>query len=302
MKPKRIVLTGATGWIGSNVLKRIVTENAEILAIGRKQLSFTKNDGANVCYLRKDLKELKTSDLISFKPDYCIHLAWFTKPVEYWRSPINYECMKNSQVLIERCLEVGVQRFFIAGSCAEYQPCEKPIEESHLLNTQSDSAYIQSKLNLLDWINKKFKHSDTGTSWVWGRIFYPFGPGAPKGKLTDWLWDRLSRGEPVELKYPHSIKDYIHIDDVSEAIWRLTMSEIIGPANIGTGQGISILEIAQLMQKKIGSKSGVITESDHEWRTQNPDPLPKILADTKKLDEIGFKPQMTPFTTESIST
>lgn len=290
MKPQRVIVTGATGWIGRNLVNRLSEEKTTVMAIGRRAPDDPIFRNPDVEYLRADLGSIQPEALKTFQADACVHLAWYTEPGQYWNSPINEQCLKDSQNFLTSCAAAGVKKFFIAGTCAEYGPCREPIKETHPLNTGSDSRYVQSKLALYDWVQNQFPKIAPDLEWIWGRVFYPFGPGGPAGKLTDWLWRELSEGRTVELRYPDSVKDYIHVEDIADAIWILLNQKVSGPVNIGSGTGTSVRAIAEMMRDKIGVKAGIISESDPEWRSQNPDPMSYVVADLQRLAAFGFQP------------
>ena len=288
----RLVIIGATGWIG-RALIRLATENkVPVLAIGRREPSGSLFNPPNIQFIKCDIQRPDIKAIRAFKPTAGVHLAWYTQPGDYWNSDLNWRCLESSQAFLSACMELGIHRFFVAGTCAEYLPGDNsPIAESHPINRDSNSAYVKSKIQLLDWLEANFPQNGSAINWIWGRIFYPYGPGSPSGKLLDWLWKSLTGDEKIELKYPDSIKDFIHIQDVASAIWSALNSDINGPVNIGTGVGYSIQEIAQQLQKSAGPESHGFSESNLQWRQEHPDPLPHVVADIQKLRSINWSPK-----------
>lgn len=288
----RLVVTGATGWIGRALIKHATAQDVPVLAIGRHEPTDPLFKHPNIQFLKCDIQRPDLETLRAFQPTACVHLAWYTQPGDYWESDLNWSCLESSQTFLSSCMELGIHRFFVAGTCAEYLPgANLPIAESHPIHRDSDSAYVKSKIQLLDWLEANFPQNGSSHNWVWGRIFYPYGPGSPFGKLIDWLWKSLAGDQKIELKYPDSIKDFIHIQDVASAIWSALNSEINGPVNIGTGVGYSIREIAQQLQKAAGPESPGFSESDLNWRLEHPDPLPHVVADIQKLKSINWSPK-----------
>lgn len=126
-------------------------------------------------------------------------------------------------------------------------------------------------------------------SWSWYRIFYVYGAGEHPDRLSASILQRLSQRHDVVLRTPQSVKDYIHVDDVASAmIWGLERN-LNGPINIGSGEGIRIVDFARAAAAVLG------IEADHIKDSQPPavDPFPVTVADISKLRASGWEPQVT---------
>jgi nucleoside-diphosphate-sugar epimerase len=90
------MVTGASGFIGTHIVKALEARGAEVHA------------------LRRD-------DACDIRPDVCIHAAWYTEPGKYLNAPENLECVRESLALAQRLTEMGCRRFIGVGTCAEYR-------------------------------------------------------------------------------------------------------------------------------------------------------------------------------------
>ena len=124
-----------------------------------------------------------------------------------------------------------------------------------------------------------------GKHFCWGRIFYPYGVGEHPDRLCSALIRKLTRGEKLVLKTPHSTKDYIYIEDLAAAILLTVEKQFTGTINWGTGVGISVREIADQIATMLGRPD--LVENADPLQT---DPLGCVVADAKKLRELGWKP------------
>jgi dTDP-6-deoxy-L-talose 4-dehydrogenase (NAD+) len=129
--------------------------------------------------------------------------------------------------------------------------------------------------------------ADTGVALAWARIFYPYGEGEHPARLVSSLINRFRRGESVTLNSPASVKDYIHVQDVAEALLRVVECGFAGPVNIGTGEGVTVGSIGQRLAE-------LMSRPDLLRIPAQPviDPLGFVVADTTRMRSLGWQPQV----------
>ncbi|MEI2725300.1 MAG: NAD(P)-dependent oxidoreductase [Verrucomicrobiota bacterium] len=125
-----------------------------------------------------------------------------------------------------------------------------------------------------------------GTQFCWGRVFYPYGVGEHPARLCSALLQKLRRGEPLVLKTPHSTKDYIYIEDLAAAILLTVEQQFAGTINWGTGIGISVRQLADTLAAMLGRPELVAELSPPET-----DPLGFVVADATRLRQLGWQPR-----------
>jgi nucleoside-diphosphate-sugar epimerase len=126
-----------------------------------------------------------------------------------------------------------------------------------------------------------------GWDFCWGRVFYPYGVGEHPARLCSSLIQKLQRGEKLALKTPNSLKDYIYIEDLAAAILLTMEKKFTGTINWGAGTGVSVREIAEIAATRLGRPELV--------ENQNPpavDPFPFVVAESTKLQNLGWRPQV----------
>src|SRR5689334_19533914 len=116
---KKVLITGASGFIGRECLSLLTDLNYEVYALTSKTPSFFLE---NVQWIKFDLlKDFSIDDLLKkIKPSHLLHLAWVTTPGKLWEAKENLDWLELSTHLIEAFAHNGGKRAVLAGTCAEY--------------------------------------------------------------------------------------------------------------------------------------------------------------------------------------
>src|SRR5262249_27544022 len=96
------------------------------------------------------------------------------------------------------------------------------------------------------------------------RLFNLYGPGQPRGYLVADVLHSIEIGEPIRFRNPRAVLDFVHVDDVSEAICRAAERMPTDGArvfNIGTGKATGVLEVAEAMVRLAGAGEELIDRS-----------------------------------------
>src|SRR2546423_14534143 len=117
---KRVLLTGATGFVGRQCIPPLLNRGYEIHAISSRAPD--ENISADVCWHQVDL--LRALDiqrlLVKISASHLLHCAWYAEPTKYWEAPENYEWVRASTNLFTAFSRSGGERAVGVGSCAEY--------------------------------------------------------------------------------------------------------------------------------------------------------------------------------------
>ena len=282
---KRILLTGATGFIGRYCLQLLsAAENSEIHAVSSNE---QKKNGLNVHWHQTDLLDSgQVSELLAqVKPSHLLHFAWYAVPGKYWNSIENIRWVQASLALLHAFFLHGGQRAVAAGTCAEYDwkygYCSEnltPLVPATLYGTCKHSLQI-----MLDAFSKQTVFSSS-----WGRIFFLYGPHEHPQKLVSSVIRSLLRGKPARCTHGNQIRDYLYVQDVAEAFIALLNSKVQGPVNIASGHPITLKDIILKIAKKTNRQNlvelGVIPTLANEPHL--------LIADVKRLfDEVGWRPK-----------
>ncbi|MGD0950820.1 MAG: NAD(P)-dependent oxidoreductase [Methanotrichaceae archaeon] len=250
---KRVLVTGATGFIGRHCLPILSARGYEVHAVSMRS-SF---DGISDIHWHKVdlLNSSKLRDLVAdVMPSHLLHFAWYAVPGKYWTSLENIRWVKSSLDLLQAFVANGGERAVMAGTCAEYDwrygYCSEkitPLVPSTLYGTCKHSLQI-----ILDSLSKQ-----TGLSSAWGRIFFLYGPYEHQDRLTSSVIRSLLMGERARCSHGNQIRDFLYVRDAADAFVALLESDIEGPVNIGSGRPIVLRDIMQKISDKIIHRDNV---------------------------------------------
>lgn len=261
---KKIILTGATGLIGKEVLPLLKKEGFEVLALSSKTCNlFNKNEIDSV--------------FKAFRPAYLLNFAWCTTG-DYLNSELNYKFLEAGMNMLSAFKQNGGRRAVFAGTCFEYKFKDAPLKENDELNPLT--IYAKCKVELFKQATEYCIQN--GISFGWGRIFYVYGENENEKRLTSYLINNLKNNKTTEIKCGQLIKDYMYTKDIAAAFVKFLCSNTQGALNICTGIGISLADYATTIAQKL-DKTEYLTIKNEE--TSQP---PVILGDNSKLKQIGF--------------
>jgi len=281
---KKVLLTGATGFIGRHCIPLLIQQGYEVHAITSKT---TPPNQPLIKWHCIDLLETKVvaSFIAELKPTYLLHLAWYTIPSKYWTATENLEWVQASLNLLFNFHRHGGQRVVMAGSCAEYDwqygYCKEditPLVPNTLYGTCKHS--LQTILTAFAQQNQ--------LSWAWGRIFFLYGPHEYPQRLVSSVINALLKNQPAKCSHGNQIRDFLHVQDVASAFVALLDSEVIGAVNIASGIPVTlksvIFEIANLIGNPELVQLGAISSPTNEPHL--------LVADISRLEnEVKWQPQ-----------
>ncbi|GIW22437.1 MAG: CDP-4-dehydro-6-deoxy-D-gulose 4-reductase [Candidatus Sericytochromatia bacterium] len=240
---KKLLLTGASGFIGKNLIKYL--DNYKVIAIVNKNKIEEKT---NLYQIKLDLNNfLLLENLIKEeKPEILIHLAWITDNKTYLNSQGNLKWLSISKKLIDLFIKNNGKKLLVAGSCAE--------------DYFKETLYSKTKANLKDYCFSK------NIDITWLKIFFPFGPGDKKEKLIPSIINSGLKNKDFYLKEPENIIDYIYIDDLVFIIYKVLKENKLGTVEIGTGKGYKLIDIANKIYNLIGSNAKINYNKRHKDR------------------------------------
>ncbi len=279
-----ILLTGATGFIGAAFTRLALSRGHRVagLIIPSEAVPPELPGSANLLWLRGTLEDAPWEQIARFGPHVCVHTAWITTPGTYLESPENFRFFEASRSFLRQVRELGTNHLVGLGTCIEYQITHQPLSEERTPVVPT-TIYARCKNEL-----RLALETDAGRQgfvFCWGRVFYPYGPREHPARLCSSIIQKLARDEKVMLKTPHSVKDYIFIEDLAAALLLVVEKKFSGPINLGTGAGVTVKEIAQTLGDMMG-RAQLIEEA----KPPEADPLGYVVADASRLRQLGWSP------------
>ena len=260
----RILVTGGAGFLGSHLCDRLINEGHEILCLD----NFFTGRRQNIAHLLQNPKfELIRHDVIDpFKVevDQIYNLACPASPPHYQYNPI--KTTKTSVMGAINCLGLAKRvraRVFLASTSEVYgDPTVHPQDETYWGNVNPigrRSCYDEGK-RCAETLFFDY-HRENGVDIRVVRIFNTYGPRmlADDGRVVSNFIVQALKGENLTVYGDGSqTRSFCYVDDLIDGFVRLMNQEkTVGPVNIGNPGEFTMLELAELVLKKVGGKSKV---------------------------------------------
>jgi nucleoside-diphosphate-sugar epimerase len=284
---KQILITGATGFVGSHAIESALASGFQVTAVARSRVL---EPLPGVEYRQVDLfDEEQVSYLVkSIRPSNLLHTAWVVNPADRWTSPENSRWLVASKVLLKEFVEAGGQRVVVTGSCAEYdwsasQPCDEITTP-----TRPHTLYGRCKNELREW-SMEFGDKN-GVGVAWGRLFFLHGPREHPDRLVPSVVCALLDDKPVACTTGTQQRDYLCVSDAADALISLLQSDLTGPVNIASGSAVAIREMVEQIARTFGRLDLV----QFGVRPTPPSDPPILVANTNRLShELQWHPRFS---------
>jgi len=274
---KRVLLTGASGFIGRYAVSELLKNNYEVHALYHKTKPVEKE---HVIYHQADLFDYSQQESLmsEIKPTHLLHFAWYAVPGLYWNSLENLRWVQASLELLKLFRQYEGQRAVLAGTCAEYDWSFGYCSEG-VTPTRPSTLYGTCKNSLQEMVAQFSKQ--TGLSSAWGRIFYLYGPFEDRSRLIPYVINSLLQDQQAKFTHGRQIRDFLYVQDVASAFVALLESDVMGPVNIASGQPIALKNMIYKIADKLGRSDLVQLGA---LPAQDNDPC-VLIADVRQLSE-----------------
>lgn len=270
MNNSRIALvTGATGFIGSNLVRRLLGEGYDVHILSR-DVSRAWRVKDILSSLRVHEIDLRDADklekvVVEVKPDYIFHLAIggvYTGPNLSDRDLFEMNLMGTIN-LIEAANKIDYKAFVNTGSSGEYGKKDLIMKETDVCEPANSYGITKYAATLYASLIARSKNKPIVTL----RLFSPYGPYEDPNRLISYVIKTALKNEKLLMASPNSVRDFIYVEDIAEAYIKclVVASKYRGEIfNIGSGREVTVEQAVNKIIELSGSKSSL------KWNTKPP--------------------------------
>jgi GDP-L-fucose synthase len=285
-----ILIAGATGLVGSAILRELERVGKQVKGISSKDVDLLDRR-STFAYI----KDFNPSAIIDAAARVGGIGANNSRPVDFLTQ--NIQIQSN---LLDAAHEANVKNFvFLGSSCIYPRDCAQPIKEEYIMTgalEQTNSAYAIAKiagLELIKSYRKQYGHKwisvmptnlygpndnfDLENSHVFPALIRKFIEGKRNNAQSVTLW---GSGSPK--------REFLHVDDLAKAILVcLEKYDSDQHINVGTGEDIEIKVLANKIANLAGFTGEIV------WDKAKPDGTPRKVLNVSKITNLGWKPSIT---------
>lgn len=248
---KKILITGASGFVGRQILKALMVDKHDISVIVRDKEGKNIPPGVNILETEDlfDESYVRLTEILKSQ-DILIHSAWYTEPGKYLTSPLNLHCLTGTLKLAQAFGEMGGKRFIGIGTCFEYDLNRGILSVQTPLNPTT--LYAACKVSVFQVLNQLLPA--LGVEFLWCRLFYVYGENEDPRRLVPYLKEQLKSGQPADLSSGNQIRDFINVQEAGQMIADYSLSSREGSINICSGVPITVRQFAEQIADQFGRR------------------------------------------------
>jgi dTDP-6-deoxy-L-talose 4-dehydrogenase (NAD+) len=241
----RILVTGATGFLGRHVIPTLLQRGHAVIAtaVESQEVAMRSPWLSQCSYVQYDLSHRDSSVFLRMgKPDTLLHLAWQGLPhyTELYHIEQN---LWSNYYFIKDMVCGGLRDLTVTGTCFEYGMREGCLDES--MEPQPANAYAVAKDSLRRFLDMLQVHMPFQLRWV--RLFYMYGPGQSPNALLAQLQAALDRGDSVfNMSGGEQVRDYLPVEVMAERIVACAVQQQVrGPINCCSGSPVTVRALVE---------------------------------------------------------
>lgn len=291
---KRVIITGATGFVGANLARRLIQDGHDVHLFLRPGYNPWRIENisqkSKLHILNFSDQQALCAEVAAIQPEWVFHLA--ASGAYSWQTDLSQMVQTNflgTINLVEACLQTGFDTFINTGSSSEYGYKNTASTETEWLEPNSHYAVTKASATLFC----RFTAQSSSVRLFTLRLYSAFGPFEDPKRLMPTLIREGLMGRLPALVNPDTARDYVYIDDVIDAYLLAAEKpnqESGAVYNIGAGLQTYLREVVQVARQVLD------IQQEPEWGS-----MPQRLWDTnswvannqKAQTELGWHPRFT---------
>ncbi len=291
---KRVMITGASGFVGANLARRVLHDGYDVHLLVRPQHSpWRIEDIRPHVHLHEVAFEDKGSlqqVVRNIKPDWVFHLA--AHGAYSWQTDLQQMVKTNilgTMNLLESCVDIGFEAFVNTGSSSEYGYKDHAPSETESLEPNSHYAVTKASATMFCLYTAQTRGVRISTL----RLYSAYGPFEDPMRLIPSLIVRGLIGQLPPLSSPDIARDYVYVSDVVEAymLAATVENQDLGAIyNVGTGVQTPLRDVVELTRGLLNIRTEPVWGSmpNRKWDTNI-----WIADNTRIKQELGWQPKCT---------
>lgn len=273
----RVIVTGASGFVGRHVVSDLLRRGYEVHVIAR---SPSAHAAPGVVQHRADLlDQAATARIVAdVQATHLAHLAWFVTPGLFWRAPENLDWVGASLALYRAFARAGGTRMLAVGTCAEYDWAHDTLGEA--TPCRPSTLYGTTKLALFHILQAAALQDGVGLAWA--RLFFLYGPHEQQARLVPDVALSILADRPVLCGDGIAQRDFMHVEDCARALAGVLGSSHVGAINVASGTCVPLAEVIAAVAERLGRADLVRLGA----RPTPPGEPARLAADVTRLRQI----------------
>lgn len=272
---KRAVVTGASGFVGANLARRLVLDGCETHLLLRSSYRpwRLREIAADVRIHFVDLQDAAAirETLRRIRPDWVFHLAAFgAYPTQNGMGAMVETNLMSAVALLDACADIGVEAYVQTGSSSEYGFKDHPAGENEVL--EPNSHYAITKAAATHYA--QFTSRQRSLHAVAVRLYSVYGPYEEPSRLIPTLLVHAFEGRLPPLVSPHTARDFVYVDDAVEAILQVAAHSHLPRGsvyNVCTGKQSTVASVVSLVRELLAVPAEPVWSSmeSRSWDTNS---------------------------------
>lgn len=252
---KKILVTGATGFIGRHVVEELLRKGYYVIATSaNKEKAACKNWFSKVIYKPFDFSTFDSNvNYLEYfnQPDLLIHLAW--KGLPNYKNDFHIkENLPNDIQFLKNLLDNGVKDITVTGTCLEYGMKQGCLSEDMI--SEPTIPYSIAKDEIRKFLEKYTLKNHVNLKWI--RLFYIYGKGQNINSLFSQLENAVLKKEKVfNMSAGEQVRDYLPVERVAKYIVQIALQKkITGIINCCSGEPVKINDLIEAFIRERGAE------------------------------------------------